>query len=418
MKNRRHFLKGSIIGGTALATAPLSFIKDLTSAEGVPYELRLEVADKFFTGTQCWVHPRVGIIPGAGKGNAPKAVLTMNTLELEGSDVFKGLLGMYTNNLGKSWSKPKLMKALAPRENVVDDVTRPIAISDFWPKYHKASGELLGIGHTVVYTPEWKVAHPRPRHTAYATYDPKREVWSDWKLLEMPEGDRFYNSGAGCVQRYDLEDGNILLPIYYSPPEKNARVIVLRCSFDGQELKYLEEGNEISIRDDGTRGLHEPSIARFNGEYFLTIRNDRQGFITKSKDGLQYGSLRTWRFDDGSELGNYNTQQHWVTYSDGLFLVYTRRGADNDHVFRHRAPLFMAQIDPDRLCVIRETERILVPERGARLGNFGVVDISPDETWVTVSEWMQPKGVEQYGSDGSIWIAKIDWKKKNSLFKG
>ena len=49
MKNRRHFLKGSIIGGTALATAPLSFIKDLTSAEGVPYELRLEVADKFFT---------------------------------------------------------------------------------------------------------------------------------------------------------------------------------------------------------------------------------------------------------------------------------------------------------------------------------------------------------------------------------
>ena len=45
-----------------------------------------------------------------------------------------------------------------------------------------------------------------------------------------------------------------------------------------------------------------------------------------------------WTFDDGSELGNYNTQQHWVTHSDGLFLVYTRRGADNDDIARHRAP--------------------------------------------------------------------------------
>ena len=108
-------------------------------------------------------------------------------------------------------------------------------------------------------------------------------------------------------------------------------------------------------------------------------------------------------------LGNYNTQQHWVTHSEGLFLVYTRRGANNDHVFRHRAPLFMAQVDPERLAVLRETERILVPERGARLGNFGVTQVSPDETWVTVAEWMQPKGCEKYGSDGSVWVARIHW---------
>ncbi|MCK5704212.1 MAG: exo-alpha-sialidase, partial [Cyclobacteriaceae bacterium] len=120
-------------------------------------------------------------------------------------------------------------------------------------------------------------------------------------------------------------------------------------------------------------------------------------------------------FDDGSELGNYNTQQHWVTHSDGLFLVYTRRGANNDHVFRHRAPLFMAQIDTKNLRVIRETEQILVPERGARLGNFGVTNINQNETWVTVSEWMQPEGVEKYGSDGSVFVAKIRWTKPNRL---
>ncbi|HSG69862.1 MAG TPA: exo-alpha-sialidase, partial [Planctomycetaceae bacterium] len=93
-----------------------------------------------------------------------------------------------------------------------------------------------------------------------------------------------------------------------------------------------------------------------------------------------------------------------------------RRGANNDHVFRHRAPLFMAQVDPGKLQVIRATEQILVPERGARLGNFGVADVSPDETWVTVSEWMQPKGVEKHGSDGSVYVARIHWSKPNGLF--
>jgi hypothetical protein len=101
-----------------------------------------------------------------------------------------------------------------------------------------------------------------------------------------------------------------------------------------------------------------------------------------------------------------------------LFLVYTRRGANNDHVFRHRAPLFMAQVDPKRLCVLRKTERILVPERGARLGNFGVANINKDETWVTVAEWMQPKGVEQHGSDGSVFVARIHWARPNGTVSG
>jgi len=74
-----------------------------------------------------------------------------------------------------------------------------------------------------------------------------------------------------------------------------------------------------------------------------------------------------------------------VIHGDGRLLVYTRRGADNDHVCRHLAPLFMARVEPLRLCVLRATERIIVSERGVRLGNFGVVDIGPAETWVTVT---------------------------------
>jgi hypothetical protein len=77
----------------------------------------------------------------------------------------------------------------------------------------------------------------------------------------------------------------------------------------------------------------------------------------------------------------------------------------------------MAQVEPEKLCVIRETEQVLVPERGARLGNFGVTDVSENETWVTVSEWMQPHGVEKYGSDGSVFIARIHWNSPNKNFR-
>ena len=61
--------------------------------------------------------------------------------------------------------------------------------------------------------------------------------------------------------------------------------------------------------------------------------------------------------------------------------------------------------------MIRATERVLVPKRGARLGNFGVTKVSPGETWGTAAEWMQPQGVEKRGSDNRVWVAKIKWNK-------
>lgn len=66
----------------------------------------------------------------------------------------------------------------------------------------------------------------------------------------------------------------------------------------------------------------------------------------------------------------------------------------------------MAEVDPKRLCLIRNTEVVLVPERGARLGNFQVTQL-PDKAIVTVSEWMQPVGCDKYGSDNSIYLATL-----------
>ncbi len=408
---RRTFLKSSLIGGISLTFIPLIFSCDKNELN---YSVELNVPTKLFDGKKCWSHPRAGIVPNLGVNKNPRVVMTMNSLDLAGSDVFYGMFGLHTDNLSKDWTNPENLKTMAPRYEVIDGVERPVAVSDFWPKWHSTSKTLLGTGHTVVYTADWKVTNPRPRHTSYSIYNTTTGKWNNWQKLKMPDNEKFYNSGAGCAQRYDLEDGTILLPVSFRPTGKNSRVTVCRCSFDGKILKYQSHGTELELNDD-TRGLGEPSLTRFNGEFFMTIRNDIKGFVTRSKDGMHFEAIQSWKFDDGTELGSYNTQQHWVTHPDGLFLVYTRRGANNDHVFRNRAPLFIAQVDPIKLCVIRKTEQVLVPERGARLGNFGVTDISPNETWVTVSEWMQPDGVEKYGSDGSVFAARILWSKPNRI---
>ena len=409
MLNRRKFLLNSSASFLVLSLPQVGF--SFPRAPLAPdFTVSLDVVAKLFDGKQCWVHPRAGKVNGT-----KEIVMTMSTLDLEGSDVFKGMYQIRSMDKGKTWTKPEKSEPLAPKMETIAGLERPVAAADFWPKWHEKSGVLLGTGHTIVYTPDWKVDHHGARHTSYSVYDPKSAEWLPWMKLEMPEGDELASAGAGCVQRLDLADGSILLPIYYTSQGKNSRVTVCHCSFDGKTLRYLKKGNSLWV-DNETRGLHEPSLMEFGGKYFLTIRNDLQGYITSSKDGLHYDEIKPWTFDDGSPLGNYNTQQHWVRHSDGLYLVYTRRGADNDHVFRHRAPLFMAKIDTEKLAVIRETEIALVPERGARLGNFGVTEISPKETWVTVSEWMQPEGVEKYGSDGSVYVAKINWKKRNKLF--
>jgi len=372
-----------------------------------PFRLQLDTLSKGYDGKTCWVHARAGTIPGP----APTVVVTMQKLLLSGSDVFYALNEMRSDDLGKTWRGPiehgETLGRRAEPKGVV------VATCDFTPKWHAATKKLLGTGQTVRYQGD-KVIAERPRETSFSVYDAAARTWSPWDVVEMPKDGRFYSSGAGSTQRLDLPNGEILLPIYFKARgEKDYRSASMRCEFDGKRLTYLAHGTELTL--PGGRGLYEPSLTKFGDRYFMTLRNDLAGYVAVSRDGMRFDKPQVWRFDDGTELGNYNTQQHWVTHSDGLFLVYTRRGANNDHVFRHRAPLFIAQVDPARLCVLRATERILIPQRGARLGNFAVTAVSPDETWVTVTEWMQPAGCEKYGSDNSVYAARILWSKPNTL---
>ncbi len=374
------------------------------------FHIRLDVVREGFDKRTCWVHARAGVLPPQSDRKL-EVVMTMQKLLLSGSDVFYALNETRTEDLGKTWVGPIEHTTLGRRDepNGVE-----VCICDFTPQWHARTGKLLGTGQSVRYGDN-RVLEVRRREVAYAVYDQKQQTWSPWAAMALPEDrEDFQSAGSGSGQRFDLPNGDLLVPIYFKHPKATQYAsTVVRCQFDGTTLSYIEHGSEHTVPIK--RGLYEPSLTKYGDRFFLALRNDLAGYVTSSADGLHYDEPIVWKFDDGEDLGNYNTQQHWVTHRDGLFLVYTRRGADNDHVFRHRAPLFIAQVDPERRCVVRKTEQVLVPEHGARLGNFGVVDVNRDETWVTVAEWMQPVGVERYGSNNRIYNARILWASPNEL---
>lgn len=397
------------------------------------YTIKLDTISSGFDGKTCWVAPRAGIVVGNQSTANPSIVLTMQKLWLKGSDVFFAVNEVRTDDLGATWTAPREHATLDRRKepNGVE-----IIVGDFTPKWHAQTGKLLGTGPTVRYQKnavgaEVKISqNDAASRTAYSVYDPTQRSWTPWEMIVMPDDPKFFYATVGASQRVDLPNGEILLPFHFKTSGQSPyHTAVMRCSFDGKKLSYLAHGDELSRPTEAgveykqpagrQTGVFEPSLTRFRGRYYLTMRNDRAAYVATSTDGLHYGAVKRWKFDDGEDLGSRNTQQHWVTHTDGLFLVYTRVGANNDHVFRNRAPLFLAQIDPEKLHVLRSTERILIPERGAGLGNaFGVTEVSPHETWVTTAEWMQgPKGIlppeNQYGSDNSVYAARIFWRTPN-----
>ncbi len=66
--------------------------------------------------------------------------------------------------------------------------------------------------------------------------------------------------------------------------------------------------------------------------------------------------------------------------------------------------------------MLKETERLIIPERGVMMGNFGVSTINNDETWVTVGENMHPPENLHMGADGSVFAARIIWSSPNSIY--
>ena len=355
-----------------------------------------------------WFQSRPTVIPGT-----PNTIL-VTTQELRPSQThgYYDIFAFTSDNGGTSWTEPEKVPSLQ-REQQANGFDR--VAGDLWLSWHPQTKRVLATGKTFHFA-QRKLEDNQREEVSYAVYDPVQRTWSNLQTVTMPEKDssshRFVTPNAGCNQPVLLATGDVLLPIRYQKRSDtvNYTTIVAQCTFDGQTLKYVNHGTELSHLNG--RGLYEPSLTQFQDKFYLTLRSDHAAYVAASDDGLTFpNGITEWRFDDGEPLGSYNTQQHWVVHPQekGLFLAYTRRGANNDHIFRHRAPLFIAQVAPETLRVIRATERILVPENHAGLGNFGVCQLSDSETLVMTSEYLIPK-TKRAGEPNRVLMAKIHWK--------
>ncbi len=355
-----------------------------------------------------WFHPRACMIPA---GDSRIAFMTLQTIA--GSDYFGPVHWMESTNMGRTWSEPQ---PVPPLGRVKQPDGAEEGVCDVVPEYHPRTRTVLALGQNVFYRgPKFSADQP-PRWPIYAVWRDGR--WSERRKLVWEDARGSFIYSNNCGQRVTLEDGDILLGLSFGVKGSPRSVAGARCAFDGEALVVKKVGEPIT--HDKGRGLLEPSMTRFNGRVFLTLRaEDQRGYVTMSEDGLRWAPKQPWTWDDGEPLVMSTTQQHWLAHSDALFLVYTRRDPTNLNVVRWRAPLFMARVDTRSLRLVRETEQVVLPlvgdgvndtDRVALMGNFHTTNASAKESWVTVGEWQPRNGIR-----GDLLLARIRWNRPNRL---
>ena len=351
-----------------------------------------------YDGSTCYVHSRAAAL------GEDSLLITTQRLNVSGCDDFSGPEVIFATQGGKVISPPMPDLAFG-RKALCEGVE--FVECDATPMRLRKSNRILLIGHYAFYRDGGNAAASGYQNRGFYTFfDEENGVFLPTRAFEVDVPADVIHCAPGSVQFYEKEDGELLIPFTLKRQGGLYEVCLFHFRLCGDHLTECGKSNRLSYPI--ARGAYEPSVIFARGKYILTVRNDTVGLYSTSTDGYLFGELMPWCFDDGSLLENYNTQQHFLSLGTRVYLVYTRRGADNDHVFRHRAPLFLSEIDTERMCLIRSTERIAVPERGARLGHFGVTNVSDDLAYLTVSEWMQPIGCEKHGSDNTLFIVKFE----------
>lgn len=364
--------------------------------------------------SRTWFHPRACMVPD--EDGQPMAL--MNLQEIGGSDYFGPVHWSVSRDLGKTWSDPKPISAFG-RDSVPGRTDGLKAgVCDVTPQYHPQTDTVIALGHVVFYKGQYFARKEQlARYPVYAIRA-KDGTWSERKILRWddPRGAHIYSNN--CGQRVIHSDGTVRMSFTFGPEAVNRMVAGVHVTYDGHNLKIAEVGPPL--HNPKGRGLLEPSVTTFDEKFWITIRaEDGRGYVSVSEDGLHWEEKKAWMWDDGTPLDMSTTQQHWLTHSDGLFLVYTRKDASNTNVIRWRSPLWVAQVDVQQRCLIRTTERVVLPLVGdgvdkpdgvALMGNFNVTNVSPDESWVTVGEWMPRSGYR-----GDVLLARIRWSRPNRL---
>ena len=358
------------------------------------HDITVEVVLRGRQNNQCWFSPALAVVPAGGPDRQPEVFIGVS--QLVGNDMGTPHW-VRTSDLGAHWTPPMESQNLlgVPRE---DHFFEKPHVNLF---YHRHAGRLLGLGST-------HFSRDEGTHTSFkmAKIDsarecrlPNRMIMTEWEFarndfvpwwtVSLPEELARWHRVIWPRAQFEFPDGSVLAPFYLreTAADPFTAVAVMHADITDDGFVCREIGNLLRV--DTERGLAEPSVVQFGDRFFLTIRHNERAFIATSDDGLHYGEPAPWLFDDGTELGNFNTQQHWLAHDDSLFLLYNRRSELNNGVFRCRAPLYIARVDPENLCVIRESEQIVFPEKGARMGNFDVANVTENQAWVVTGEWLE-----------------------------
>lgn len=387
----------------------------LTAGDGLIESITKETLWENRDGSgKTWFHPRACVLPD--EQNRPMILMTLQ--EIGGSDYFGPVHFTESRDLGRTWSPPVAIAGLGREPVTGRDDDLLAAVCDVTPQYHRQSDSVLALGHVVFYRGEYFARKEQlARYPVYVTRGADGS-WSPRRIMawDDPRGAFIYTNN--CGQRVVLPDGAIAMSFTFGTQETNRMVAGVRASFDGQQLQVREVGP--ALEHEHGRGLLEPSVVQFGERFWITIRaEDRRGYVSSSTDGLNWDEKKAWCWEDGTPLEMSTTQQHFMVHSDALFLVYTRRDSSNEQVIRWRSPLWIAQVDTERQCLRKGTEQVVLPLVGdginaadqvALMGNFNVTNVSPNESWVTVGEWMPRAGCR-----GNVLLARIRWARPNRL---
>lgn len=311
------------------------------------------------------------------------------------------------NDWYKQWKEEPYPKELAAR---IDDAGYEWEPTFNW-KYHRKSGNWLGIGHLLRHKDQRLDNHVEHLAITYSVFNAATKSFSAWKSFRI-KVDGYEKPCVAYGQRIDLESGDVVLP--FSVIKKFTGSKSLRwsgaafCTFDGNNLK-LEKISQL-FTNPVPRGFGEPSMTLYDDVYYMTLRaQDGFGHFVTSLDGIDWSEPQPWSWDDGTPIQMNQTMTKFLTHSDGLYLVYTRITQENKNVFRNRAPLYLAQLDVEKMCLIRDSEQIIFQNNGMPIGNFNIQDVSPLESWVTVPEW------DRTGRNIScdVLLGRIIWTEDN-----
>ena len=194
------------VSAQAVEPVPLKF-ENLTSIDG--------------TNQWDWWQARTAYVPV----QKPYYVTTMSETGKTGTHNFHDIYQTFSEDSGQSWSQPEIIPTLRRQEQPDGYEVAP---GDLWPKWHAASKTVLITGKTFNFKGGTKENFTRER-VSYAVMDPQTRKWGPLKFLKTPEKDHagfpIIAPNAGCNQRVDLPDGDVLLPVRYQRDAKKRNYI-------------------------------------------------------------------------------------------------------------------------------------------------------------------------------------------------